>query len=280
MNRSRAPRVNPWQLPLDFSAQPASEPPPAAQAPASPVNAPAPPGGPAGTAGAATEPVFEVLHSPRRRTLGLEVHRDLRVVIRAPLACPDDLVTRYVARHRRWIARQIAHFQKLPAPRPPPRYVEGEIHLYRGQPYRLALRPDGRSAVHVHGESIVVSGIGAASPATVESALARWYLARAKAEFPRTLAACHAHPRFARYPLPALRVRAMRTRWGSLCQRRGMTLNTVLVQAPHACLEYVVFHELCHLSYRGHGVRFHQLLGTVLPDWEERKRLLEATITW
>lgn len=280
MNRTRAPRVNPWQLPLDFSAAPVQSPvpPPAIAAPAVPamttrVTAPPPPA-------VVAEPVYEVLHSPRRRTLGLEVHRDLRVVIRAPLACPDDLVRRYVARHRRWIARQLAHFQRLPAPRPPPRYEDGEIHLYRGQPYRLALCPEGRSAVHVHGESLIVSGVGAAHPATVESALARWYLARAKAEFPRVLATCHAHPRFARYPLPALRIRAMRTRWGSLCQRRGMTLNTVLVQAPPVCLEYVVFHELCHLSYRGHGVRFHQLMSAVVPDWEERKRLLEATITW
>lgn len=264
-------KKHPLQLVLDFLAPP--------RAP----EIPAPPPAPATAALAESAPTaiaYEVMHSPRRRTLGLEVHRDLRVVIRAPLACPEDLVNRYVARHRRWIARQLEHFQQMPAPRAPLRYVDGETHLYQGQPYPLRLQPGGRSQVALREDALVVSGISAASPVTTASALARWYQARARLEFPRMLVACHAHPRFARYPLPLLRMRAMRTRWGTLCQQRGMTLNTVLIQAPPACLEYVVFHELCHLSYRGHGVRFHQLLSAVLPDWEARKQQLEATITW
>ncbi|MCC6242959.1 MAG: M48 family metallopeptidase [Gemmatimonadaceae bacterium] len=31
---------------------------------------------------------------------------------------------------------------------------------------------------------------------------------------------------------------------------------------------YVVCHELCHLSHRDHDARFYRLLGRVLPDWE------------
>lgn len=260
--------VNPLQLLLDFFAPPD---PPAktsvAQATPMPV-------------GEVSPLTFEVLHSPRRRTLGLEVHRDLRVVIRAPLACPEELVNRYVARHRRWIMRQLAQLQKLPPPRARPRYTENEAQLFQGRSYRLELQPQQRSKVALAEDVIVVGGIGASNSTTVESALARWYLARAKVEFPRMLARCHAHPRFARFPLPLLRIRSMRTRWGTMCVQRGMTLNTVLIQAPPECMEYVIFHELCHLSYRGHGARFYQLLTAVLPDWEARKRQLEATITW
>lgn len=259
--------ADPLQLLLDFFAPAVPAPKTATMATASPTRE--------------TDPLtYEVLHSPRRRTLGLEVHRDLRVVIRAPLAYPEELVSRYVARHRRWIVRQLAQFQQMPAARAPLRYAENEAHLFQGRAYRLRLEPELRSRVVVDDDAIVVSGIGACNSATVESALARWYQARAKLEFPRMLATCHAHPRFARYPLPVLRVRNMRTRWGTMCIQRGMTLNTVLIQAPPECLEYVIFHELCHLSYRGHGARFYQLLTSVLPEWEARKRLLEATITW
>ncbi|MGH8595816.1 MAG: M48 family metallopeptidase [Gammaproteobacteria bacterium] len=221
---------------------------------------------------------YEVLHSHRRRTLGLEVHRDLRVVIRAPVACPDELVARYLARNKRWISRQLAQFQSLPAPRPRRRYIAGETHLYLGTEYPLRLRPEGRSRVVLEDEALAVYGIGAMNPTATESALARWYLARAKVEFHAVVAACHAHPRFAGYPQPRLTIRTMRTRWGTLCAKRGMTLNSVLIQAAPECIEYVVCHELCHLRYRGHGRRFHQLLSAVLPDWEARKQRLEATL--
>ncbi len=256
--------TNPLQLLFDFLAPPAPDP----VAP------------PAISAGESKPLIYEVQHSPRRRTLGLEVHRDMRVVIRAPLACPEELVKLYVARNRRWIARQLAQFEKLPPPRARLLYAEEETHLFRGRGYSLKLQPAGRSKVALAENALVVGGVGASNAVTVESALARWYLARAKVEFPRMLARCHAHPRFARYPLPSLRIRSMRTRWGTMCVQRGMTLNTVLIQAPPECLEYVIYHELCHLSYRGHGARFYQLLTAVLPEWEARKRQLEATITW
>ena len=48
--------------------------------------------------------------------------------------------------------------------------------------------------------------------------------------------------------------------------------------APLTAIEYVVVHELCHYRYRGHGKGFYSLLEAVLPDWRERKRLLEASI--
>ena len=223
---------------------------------------------------------YEILQSPRRRTLGLEIHRDLRVVIRAPLACPQELITRYLARNKRWINRQLAHFQTLPPPRPARRYVAGETHLFLGHEYPLTLKPDERSRIAIEDDTLVVYGIGATSPTATQSALGRWYAGRAQVEFHRVLAACHAHPRFVAYPLPSLKIRAMRTRWGTMCTQRGMTLNTVLIQAPRECIEYVVFHELCHLSYRGHGQRFYKLLTAVLPEWEALKLRLEATITW
>ena len=212
-------------------------------------------------------PAYHVIPSPRRRTLGVEVHRDLRVIVRAPLGCPEDLLQRYVSRQRRWITRQLDYFKALPPPRPAPNYVDGEVHLYLGRELNLSLQPERRSHVVIDGERLIVGGIGASEPAVTEAALSRWYLTRAKAEFVGLLSACHAHPRFARYPCPALKVRNMRTRWGTLCRQRGMTLNAVLVQAPRECIEYVIYHELCHLSYHGHGPRFYQLLAALVPDW-------------
>ena len=119
---------------------------------------------------------------------------------------------------------------------------------------------------------------GRTHPTAVRRALDTWYRARAATEFTALLDHWHAHPRFARYPRPALNIRAMRTRWGSLGTRRGMTLNLALIQAPHACIEYVVVHELCHLRFHGHGRGFYGLLETVMPDWRARKTLLEASV--
>lgn len=77
---------------------------------------------------------------------------------------------------------------------------------------------------------------------------------------------------------PALRLREMRSRWGSLAPSGRITLNTCLVRASTECLDYVIFHELCHLRERGHGPRFYALLERYVPEWRERRRELRGML--
>jgi len=57
-----------------------------------------------------------------------------------------------------------------------------------------------------------------------------------------------------------------------------MTLNADLVRAPRVCVEYVVVHELCHLQRSDHSAEFYKLLDRAMPDWQGRKRQLEAAL--
>lgn len=224
----------------------------------------------------ASAPVVELLRS-RRRSLAIEVHANLRVVVRAPLDCPTGAIEAFVASRRTWVERQLRHFASRP-PAPERHYADGETHWYLGEALVLRLRPDARAGV-LHSPGVLqVGGPGVADAARTGRALETWFRAQARELFPMLVARWQAHPRFARYPVPALRIRSMRTRWGTFSPRTGMTLNLLLIHAPLPAIEYVVVHELCHYRYRGHGKGFHGLLESVLPDWRERKRLLESSI--
>ncbi len=117
---------------------------------------------------------------------------------------------------------------------------------------------------------------GEPEPERVKALLHRWYLDRARAVFAEILDASLLH--FKSVEPPRLIVRAMQFRWGSLSRAGTMTLNVNLVRAPRPCIEYVVTHELCHTKHRDHDARFFKLLGQVMPDWEQRKRRLEAAL--
>ena len=67
----------------------------------------------------------------------------------------------------------------------------------------------------------------------------------------------------------------MQKRWGSLSDKRTVTLNTNLVKAPKECIDYVVTHELCHLKHPDHSAEFYKLLDTVSPGWDKVKHKLE-----
>jgi hypothetical protein len=68
----------------------------------------------------------------------------------------------------------------------------------------------------------------------------------------------------------------MKTQWGSCSPKGELLLNPLLVKAPGHCVDYVIFHELCHLKEHNHSQRFYELLGGLLPDWEKRKAELDG----
>lgn len=61
-------------------------------------------------------------------------------------------------------------------------------------------------------------------------------------------------------------VRQTRQRWGSMSSAGRLLLNRRLVQAPVDAIDYVIIHELCHVTEPNHGVAFFKLLGKVMPD--------------
>ena len=67
----------------------------------------------------------------------------------------------------------------------------------------------------------------------------------------------------------------MRRQWGSCSPTGTLLLNLHLVKAPARCIDYVLFHELCHLREHNHSKAFYTLLERFLPDWETVKDKLD-----
>ena len=76
----------------------------------------------------------------------------------------------------------------------------------------------------------------------------------------------------------AMQVKAMPKRWGSCTPGGTITLNSELVKAPKACIEYVILHELCHLTHPNHTKQFYNLLTSLMPDWPKWKDRLERSM--
>ncbi len=70
-------------------------------------------------------------------------------------------------------------------------------------------------------------------------------------------------------------IRDQRTRWGSCSTKRNLNFNYKLVFLPDALVDYVIVHELCHLIEFNHSAAFWDHVARALPDYRERKKMLE-----
>ena len=215
----------------------------------------------------------------KRKTLVVYVLDDGNVEVRAPKGLSQKHIAHFVAEKAAWIertrARQV-HKQRWQTPIEP-----GASMWFLGQPRKLEVQPVqsmakaiGRAAILCDEESIVVTARDPWSLPALARQLNDWYRDQAHAIFhERLLLVCQRFPGI--LAAPELRMRKMKRRWGS-CSRSGrVTLNVELVKLPLTIIDYVIAHELCHLTEFNHGPKFYKLLAHIMPDWKQREVMLK-----
>lgn len=72
----------------------------------------------------------------------------------------------------------------------------------------------------------------------------------------------------------SITVRDQKTRWGSCSSRGTLSFNYRLIFAPPVILDYVVVHELCHLTHMNHSKDFWNMVASVLPEYKIYRKWL------
>ena len=103
------------------------------------------------------------------------------------------------------------------------------------------------------------------------AALERWYRRQARTVVAAKLDAATARAGVA---YTGLTIRGQRTRWASCSSTGAMSFNWRLLLAPEVVLDYVVEHEVCHLTHMDHGPRFQALMAARVPDHKTHSRWL------
>jgi hypothetical protein len=221
---------------------------------------------------------YMIVRRPRK-TLEIAVEPDASVVVAAPIEATIEAIEDLLRRRAAWVTRQQRYFAQF-LPRTPERqFVSGETHLYLGRQYRLKVVPHVQEAVKLTRGFIVVQTHRPSRPGVTQELVEAWYRDRAQSKFAERV-----EINLRRFPNPeayrprGLIVRQLQQRWGSMSPSGRLLLNRRLIQAPIDAVDYVITHELCHISEPHHGPVFYDLLERVMPDWERRKLRLERVM--
>lgn len=215
---------------------------------------------------------YTVIRKPRR-TASITVLRDNTVSLRVPTWYTDKMIHDVLARKHTWIAKKRAENER--SPYVPKRFVTGETFRLLDNEYTLRILPGKRGAPYVLDTHVCVPApkTKATDEAYIRGRVTAWYKAEAAAHFANIV------PRIAsemRVPVPkTIRVKSLRSRWGSASSRGAVNFNWRLMMAPASIVTYLVIHELAHFRHPNHSTRFWALVKQHDPCYKEHERFLK-----
>jgi hypothetical protein len=200
---------------------------------------------------------YTVRRSARARAVRVRVDLERGVEVLLPARTPERAAAAAVAELRPWIERRLGEVDALRS-----RLAARAGSLPYLDERLLVVAEPGRVRVHRRGGSLLVPAEAEAARAGLE----RWYRRAARAEVAWRLDAATSAVGLS---YGALSIRGQRTRWASCAADGAMSFNWRLLLAPERVLDYVVWHEVCHLEVADHSGRFWALVGERCPGWRE-----------
>lgn len=222
---------------------------------------------------------YRVERSDRRKTVTISVGPGAGVILKAPVGAPMRRLDDVVKTKGPWILQRLVESREIGTGPTPKEFLSGESYSYLGRSYRLRIKRAnsvGPTAA-LHGAFLTVSlprRDPTDAPRTlVKRAVVAWYRRQAGRRLVERVAV---YAERAGLPMPPVLVREQEKRWGSCSSKGELRFNWRVMMAPISLVDYVVAHEVCHLVVPDHSTRFWKLLGTLLPDFEERRAKLRV----
>lgn len=204
--------------------------------------------------------VFDIVRVRGRRSAHIHVSRD-GVEVRVPYHCAYPIAERQLLDHLDWVQAERARIQKDTA-RGRASLVHGATLPYLGKTLMLVRGEQRRPRVRQLGSCLLVAR---SRQSDLARDLEQWFRRQARSHFAARIHALA--PLFGGRLPRMLSVRGQKTRWGSCSGEGNISLNWRMMQLDACLVDYVLAHELCHLTHMDHSSAFWSLLGDGMPDY-------------
>jgi predicted metal-dependent hydrolase len=207
-----------------------------------------------------------------RGSIKITISHKNGVIVKSPIYVPNFILSSHISDKKDWI---FDHFYKLDeiAKRKEKKYIAGEEHYFMGNKYKLEIQLSEKENVSLSSSSIIVK-VSRNSPKLVKS-LWNGFLHERAVEIIFNVYETACQVFIKRNIIPkTLIYKRLKGKWGACSFDNTIYINPDLVKTPLACLEYVIYHELCHVLHHNHSKQFYSLLNEMMPDWKFRRKKL------
>ncbi|MBA3724327.1 MAG: M48 family metallopeptidase [Candidatus Levybacteria bacterium] len=203
-----------------------------------------------------------IVRSMQRRSVGIQIMPDASVTVSVPYLLPKFYISKILKEKEAWIQQK----QQLMLARAPQK--ESNIYYYLGKEYVLGVPLNPKEIVEVADKIYVASR----NPSLIKTYLTSWYKQQARKII---VARVQHYAGISGATYKSIAITSAETRWGSCSSQKTLNFNWKLVMAPIEVIDYVVCHELAHLTELNHSRDFWETVRKMYPLYREYRTWLK-----
>jgi len=221
---------------------------------------------------------YEVDWSPDRDSLGLTINNSQDLTVKAPTRSNCSDIEEFLDRKKNWIIEKRSEVEDIKKKPLEKEFKSGEKLLYKGRRYRLKVEEtdvENPKLEKKSGKFFLKSPKelkGKNRQKKIKKAVKNWYKEEAYSSLSSRV------DRFANkvgVNPSELSIKELSREWGNV-KDKEIVLSWRAILAPVKIQDYLIVHELAHLKEGNHSNRFWNIIGSILPDYEERKNWLRV----
>ncbi len=182
-----------------------------------------------------------------------------------------DEVIRFLDINKDWILQTSEYYGRLRS-----EYGEEYPKLntisFLGKRYDLRIAKDVASSVIIS-DNLKTITFHVKDRRRYKDDIRRWYFAETNKIVTERLAAVREmNPDL--HPYNKVTVKDQRSRWGSCSNNGNLSFNLLLASLPTELIDYVIIHELAHLTELNHSKEFWKIVASLDPEFQYHRKLL------
>jgi len=228
--------------------------------------------------------------SPSRQQVECRLRRSsrakrLRLVVRpglielvAPVGMPESRAMKFLDEHREWAESKAREFFRKAETAPAlPSFCRRTTLPWQGRDLLLLIREEDTRRVTVQvDEAVHITLPRDLGEDRDRAALRAWQLWMCRWLSQRVKGLARDIGNAEGLVARQVRIKVMKTRWGSCGPRNDININWLLALVPGPVLTYVVIHEVCHIRERNHSPAFWSLVAKHCPDYLRHRHWLKT----
>ena len=203
-----------------------------------------------------------IVRSRSRRSVGIQILPDGGVKVSIPFFYPKMFVNGILKEKEDWIREK----QQLVLSRKPA--ATKEHYLYLGKEYPLELRHGQKELIEIADKIY----LGSTNKKYVKTYLTSFYKQQARKLIVERV---QYYAKISRAEYRSISITSAETRWGSCSSQKTLNFNWKLIMAPLEVIDYVVAHELAHLTELNHSRAFWEQVRRMYPLYREYRTWLK-----